>query len=279
MISRILYLAARKMAPAYIAGPRVEDAIGYCRKINALGWTSTVCPWDGPGDSSETVLASYRQALIAIRKEGLDTVLSIKVPSLDYDAGRVRELAAIAAESGVRIHFDALGPETASASLELLEKTAQHYPNLGYTLPARWKRSAEDARQLADLGVTIRIVKGQWADPVEASIDPAENFFKLAAFLSGKPVRVAVATHDAALARKSLAVVSGSGTPVELEQLFGLPICANEVAAPFGIGTRVYIPYGHAYLPYAFSEIRKRPVILGWLARDLIVGRSRRLPV
>jgi proline dehydrogenase len=274
-ISRILSRAAQHIAPAYIAGPEIKDAIRISRQVDQSGWSSTLCPWDGPNESPEIVASSYRDALSALKGETLDCCLSIKVPSLNYDFNMLKEILDVASEQNTRIHFDALGPETASSSLAMLERALGFYKNLGYTLPARWRRSFSDANRLIDMGVAIRVVKGQWPDPVEPSLDPAACSLHLIDHLSGKAAKVAVATHNGALAKKSLIRLQGAGTPCELEQLFGLPLCVDRVAKPLNVKVRLYIPYGYAYLPYAVSEARKRPIVFAWFLRDLLIGKRK----
>src|SRR5262249_45154457 len=126
----------------------------------------------GPNESPEIVASSYKDALSALKGESLDCYLSIKVHSMKYDLNMLKGILDIASENNTRIHFDSVGPETASPSLSLLEKALKFYKNLGYTLPARWRRSLSDAHRLIDMGVTIRVVKGQWPDPGEPGLDP-----------------------------------------------------------------------------------------------------------
>lgn len=271
-ISRVLSRTAQHVARAYIAGSEVTDAIHLCREVNQHGWYSTICPWDGPNESPERVLSSYREALEAITRESLDCSLSIKVSALQYDFGRLKELLTLASAHNIRLHFDALGPETASSSLALLERALTVHPNVGYTLPARWRRSLSDANRLIDLGVAIRVVKGQWPDPDEPHLNPAACFLDVIDVLSGRAAHVAVATHDVALARSTLIKLQESGTPCELEQLWGLPLCIDRVAIPLNVKARLYIPYGYAYLPYAISEARKHPIIFTRLFKDLLIG-------
>src|ERR1700746_1306515 len=121
-ISRILRRAERHIAPGYIAGPEVKDAIRLCRQCDQNGWDSTICPWDGPNESPKMVASRYREALSALRGEKFDCYLSIKVPSIKYDFNILKEILDIASEKNTRIHFDSVQPETASPSLSLLER-------------------------------------------------------------------------------------------------------------------------------------------------------------
>lgn len=278
MIVRPLHWATKYAAASYIAGPDLQDAVRVCNKNTENGFSSTICPWDSPHDSPDYVASTYKQALNAIIEGNLDCYLSIKVPSLNYDLSHIVELVEIAREKGVRLHFDSLAPDTASSSMTLLEKITEKYRYIGYTLPSSWRRSIFDVEKIVALKVPVRIVKGQWPDPETPSLDSSENFLNLVDALAGRASHVGIATHDILLARKALSRLKANGTSCELEQLYGLPMRIDTVAKPLDIPVRVYTPYGHAYLSYALSAIRKRPIILGWLIKDFLRGMTKTFP-
>lgn len=273
MLIQIKEWMVRRLAENYIAGPHLNDALRLCRRVAARGWGSILCPWDGPGDTPEEVLSNYQTALQTIASEKLDAHLSIKAPSLRYDFEALKELLPVAGERGIRIHFDSQDFDAAAPTFRLLEKAVPYYPQIGCTLPSRWRRSFFDAECAIDLGAPVRVVKGEWPDPTGEAIDPKGRFLDLIDRLAGRAREVAVATHDPMLARAALARLQKSGTPCRLEQLWGLPLRAKEVAEPTGVPVRVYIPYGHAWLPYCIGAIRRRPIILAWAARDFFLTR------
>jgi CelD/BcsL family acetyltransferase involved in cellulose biosynthesis len=274
-IGKLASRIVQHVAPRYIAGPAIEDAIRICRELDVKGWGSTICPWDGPNDTPKAIASTYTKALQAITAAKLDCYVSIKIPSLKYDFDLLRGLLEVASEHNTRVHFDSLAPDTASRSFALLSKAASIYKNIGCTLPSRWRRSATDAETAVGLGVAVRVVKGQWADPAQPDVDWRRHYLDLIDILAGRVPMVAVASHDVELARDSLLKLKQSRTPCQLEQLFGLPLRAREVAKPLGVTLRVYVPYGHAYVPYALAEIKKRPVILSWIVRDLLLNTTR----
>src|SRR5690606_24601998 len=78
----------------------------------------------------------------------------------------------VARRRGVGVHLDSMHPDTADRTLALLPLLLAVHPGLGCTLPGRWARSVEDARYVTDLGVrSVRVVKGQWADPADPRRD------------------------------------------------------------------------------------------------------------
>src|SRR5207249_1194496 len=55
-------------------------------------------------------------------------------------------------------------PETAEQTWVLVRAAVLCRARVGCTLPARWQRSLRDADEAVDLGLRVRIVKGQWTD-------------------------------------------------------------------------------------------------------------------
>lgn len=242
--------AVRRAAGRYVAGDSAAAAAEVARRLAARGYTSTICFWDAGGDDPELVVDEYSRALAVVAEA--QGYLSVKATAVSFRGDLLDRLA----DRGVRLHFDAMKPDTVDATRTLIEDLAGER---GTTLPGRWRRSDADAEWAVELGLAVRVVKGQWPGPDER--DPAAGFLDVVERLAGRARSVSVATHDVELARKALARLRASGTPCELEQLYGL-----RCAAP---PARVYIPYGHAWLPYALNNIRRRPRTAWWLARDL----------
>jgi len=264
---------AERAARAYVAGSELADALRVCDALALQGFAASICPWDGPGDPPRQVAESYVTALRGLAGTTLDCYLSIKAPSLGFSRDLLTELLEAARPNGLGIHFDSLAPEAADQSWALIgDAVARHTP-VGCTLPARWRRSLSDVERAVELGLRVRIVKGQWADPEAPDVEARRGFLALVERLAGRARRVAVATHDPALARQALASLRRAGTACELELLFGLPVRASlQVARAAGVPVRFYVPYGHAWLPYSLSQARQNPRILWWTMRDWLLG-------
>jgi proline dehydrogenase len=275
LLRRCIYWVGQHAARSYIAGPDVQDAIEICRQAAGYGWSSTICPWDGAEDTPDGVARSYETALESVGRGRLDCYLSIKVPSLGYNPGLLKSLLTSAGRHGIRVHFDAQEPETASPTFAMIEEARSYYDNLGCTLPSRWRRSVADVETAIRMNIPVRVVKGQWPDPGAPDRDPCEGYLQVIDALAGRARKVSVATHDISLARESLGRLKNAGTPCELEQLYGLPLRIETVSRPLDVDVRIYVPYGNAYLMYAIEEVRKKPVILYWLMKDAIL-RNRK---
>jgi proline dehydrogenase len=265
----------RRAASAYVAGPRIDDALLACRTLSERGRASTVGFWNRRGHQPGDVLLNHLTAAEALSRNGLNAYLSIKAPALGFSPDLLAKLLSRTGPAGVRVHFDSLSVQAAGRTLALIADAREHHDELGITLPGRWRRSLDDADAVVELGVEARVVKGQWADIHAEEQDTREGFLAVVERLAGRARRVAVATHDEALAREALRRLQSAGTSCELELLFGLPATAARVGDELAVPVRTYVPYGYATLPYRILDARRDLRVLGWLSQDLLRGRRK----
>jgi proline dehydrogenase len=193
---------------------------------------------------------------------------------LGFDTQLIGEISRAAADAKIGIYFDSRAWDLADRVLGCVAYAARDNPQVGCVLPGRWQRSLHDADFAAELRLRVRVVKGQWADPEYPDIDLRKGFLAVIDRLAGRARHVAVATHDAPLAREALRRLTAAGTPCELELLFGLPMrAARREARNLGVSTRVYVPYGHSWVPYALSWVKQNPQVLWWVLTDATFGR------
>jgi proline dehydrogenase len=266
----------QRAASAYVAGSRLEHALAACRALQSRGLGSTVGFWNRGGDEPSRVMRAYLAAMQALSGSGLDARLSIKAPAFGFSPELLVKLLEQSRSAGVGVDFDSLSWESAEPTLALIAEVASPHDELGITLPARWRRSLADVETAIDLGLSVRVVKGRWPDLEAADQDGGAGFLTLVERLAGRARHVAVATHDEPLARRALGLLRAAETPGELELLFGLPTglparAADELSAPL----RIYVPYGHATLPYRIPDARRDARVLGWLSQDVLQGRRK----
>jgi proline dehydrogenase len=255
----------------HVSGVRIEDAVATALKEARRGCQATIGYWPQPAEDPASVAAHVIQAAEAAARAGLQAAtLSIKVDRMGYDQGLLAKLIDAARTHGLRLHFDAQGHETADPTHALLAWAHERGADVAATLPARWRRSFEDAERFIAMGIPVRLVKGQGADPGDPKIDPRRAFVELAAHLAGRAAHVGVATHDRRAAEPALVALQAAGTPCALEQLRSLPRL-DALASERGVPVRVYIACGRWGLPYAVHEVLRRPAIAGWILRDLLL--------
>ena len=214
----------------------------------------------------------YLATLDAMDPADGETYLSIKLPALQYSNNLLAEVAERARQAHRRIHFDSLAPDSVDRTQSLIDDLLDAVPGvaLGYTLVGRWRRSLDDARWACERGLWLRVVKGEFPDAADSGTDLQKGFLDVIDCLGGFARHVSVASHDRHLFTPAIRRLQAAGTPCDMELLYRLPMRAAILhARQQGIEVCVYIPYGHAYLPYRLSQALRHPRILWWLLKDL----------
>ena len=267
----------RRRVSAYVAGPGLDDALDVGRRL-AAGGLACVVGYTAPADEPPRRVAdTHLAALERLAAEGIDGEVSVKLSALRFDPGLLAELntAAAAARAPRALHVDALGPETVDDTWALLEGLEDRDP-VGTTLPGRWRRSVDDARRAVDLGLRVRVVKGQWADTAEPDVDPADGMLRVVDRLRDSTRRVAVATHDVPLLAEALSRLRTAEVPCAVELFLGLPFAAPlRLARRLGVPVRVYVPYGAGGAPYDAAALTRNPAATWWLLQDVILGKEK----
>jgi proline dehydrogenase len=273
MVTGAARRVAARAARGYVAGPTLGDARRTADALLDRGYGVTLAYWDADGESPTAVAEQHAWAIDDLARNGGD-YLSVKAPSVGYDGGVAGALVTRARVDGVGLHFDSLDHGTTDRTLELLRSLPGGSVGVGMTVPGRWMRSPADAKRLAGEGVLVRVVKGQWPDPVAPDLDASMGFMDVVHALAGTPGPVRVATHDAGLVEAALDVLAEAGSSAELELLYGLPVRpVLQVAARLRRPVRVYVPYGHGWLPYALDGLKRSPRLMLRLVRDAFGGR------
>ncbi|MDE3195483.1 MAG: hypothetical protein KGN84_04010 [Acidobacteriota bacterium] len=272
--SSLLKPVLRHAARAYVTGSQLGNAVDLARSLADRGFAGTIGFWDSPRMTEDRVAREYRAVADSIAELTIDCTVSIKPPSIGFGGDVVAELLAQGGNR-TRVHFDSLSWEQAESSFRLLYRHSGAADRLGCTLPSRWRRSLQDAAAIRDRGYPVRIVKGQWAAPAAFEQEPSAGMLELARRFAGYGRTVAIASHDAAAAQSALSELKRSGTPAELQLLYGMPWRRPlQVARETGVPVRFYLPYGHAWLPYALRQAMRKPRIVYWMLRDAFATRG-----
>ena len=261
--------AVSRTVEALAPVPGAAGAAQACRALAARGEAATLSyfpAWNGVADG---IIEACGKLSAEMRGQAPGTCLSIKASPLYFDKDNLRAVAGPASEAGMTVVFDALTHLQAEQTLELAEWLAGEFPSVGVVLPARWRRSADDARHLRDTALRIRLVKGEWADPGGGVSGIEAGYLELVRILAGRQAPVGVATHHPPLAAQALPVLRDGGTPCELEQLRGLPgRRTRAIARGLGVPVRVYLPFGPGWWPYAAEKLLERPYLPWWWLKD-----------
>jgi proline dehydrogenase len=271
--SKIVLPLLPQTARSYVGGVTVEDAMCVANRLAAEDFPSTLGFWNKDDCTSRQAADINLAAVAQIAQTGLDSYVSIKPPALQFDRGLVAELAAAAGNSGVRLHCDSHGTEVADLSHGMVETMLETLPSaqLGTTLPGRWRRSLSDADWAVERQLSVRVVKGQWPDPVDPDRDLRTGFLEAIDRLAGRARHVAVATHDAPLAIEAVTRLRAAGTSCEIEQIYGMASGQMLHAAhERGVRVRIYVPFGEGYMPNAIRALLRNPRLILRIAKGLV---------
>lgn len=275
MLKKIRHRIKNKIASRHVAGPQVDDALEVCRWAKEEGYSCILSPWKSGDENARSMFESYKLSMAALYNENIDGYLSIKLDAIDYDFEIFKDLVQIGHKFGIRIQIDSLDPYSAPTTFRFLEKMVDHHDLLGCTLPSRWHRSLADADRALELGLSVRVVKGQWPDRTNSNLDCRKNYLAIVEKLADRARYVGIATHDLPLAKIALSSLLEAGTYCEFEQFFSLPLNGRETAQKLGCPYRIYVAYGQPGLPYNIRFALTRPVIAAWVLADFVLNRKR----
>jgi proline dehydrogenase len=273
MLDGVRNYVVSRIASRHVAGEDLKDALVVCEWAKSRGYNFVLSPWKNGelSDLNETDkkqnAESFLNAIDAVQRFQGRGYLSMKLDAIDYDFDLFIQLLDAAKSADVRVHIDSLGPDTADINFEFLERASKYRDNLGCTLPSRWKRSLTDAEKAIDLGLAVRLVKGQWQDP-DHEINHRQNYLNIAQKLAGNVPYVGVATHDKSLAKKVLKILKRYSNSFELEQFFSLPLNGIQLAEEMGCQLRIYTSYGFPAIPYNYRFALTRPELGAWMVTD-----------
>ena len=264
-------LLGKRAARSYIAGPELQDAMRVCNELSEKGFSTTIGFWNSDDDAHDKVSNQYLTGIEALKEKDSNSYLSIKLPAIGFSHQLLSPVLQAARQDGIRVHFDSLGPETVDQTQSVITESLPVYNNLSYTLPGRWRRSPQDADWAVEHGLTVRVIKGQWADPGAPDIDMRAGFLDIIDRLAGRARLVAVASHDTWLAQEAIKRLQAAGTACEMELVYGLPARESiKLARDLDMSVRFYIPYGNGFLPYCLSWARRNPRVLWWMIKDFV---------
>ena len=278
----------RKLSMRYIAGERLEDALEKLSELARAGFAGIL---DLLGedvlnaDQAREVAASYRTAADALVARGLDAYISVKPTHLglrlspDLALELYGDLAAYLGERGLFLRVEMEDHTTTSATLSLFEALRAEHDNVGIVLQSRLLRTPEDVSNLAPGPLNVRVVKGIYLEPAEiAHVEPEPirvAFLELVASLLERGAFVGLATHDAGLAQRALALIAERGkgpADYEFQVLLGVQQPLWERWRREGHPVRVYVPYGPEWRAYSQRRLRKNPDIFRHVLRDVLGG-------
>jgi proline dehydrogenase len=274
---------ARRVAHRFVAGETLDEALTAAQQLNSEGIGGILdLLGEGVTDLAGATHAveQYEEAADAIAARGLDSTISIKLSQLgqtvDRDACRTNLTRILdrAKSAGVPVEIDMEDSALVSDTLSLFREVAARDPQPRLAIQAALRRTPLDLEGLAPLKPRIRLVKGAYAEPVEAALQSKEDITAQYKFLTDWLCQhgsdPAFGTHDTNLihhARKAAAEAGRSPREFEIQLLYGIRRDLQHELVSRGHRVRVYIPFGSAWYPYLTRRMAERPANLLFFLR------------
>lgn len=274
---------ARQVAHRFVAGETLDEALAAAEQLNSTGIGGILdLLGEGVTDLAGATHAveQYEAAADAIAARRLDATISIKLSQLgqtvDRDACRTN-LARIldrAKSAGVAVEIDMEDHTLVTDTLSLYREVATREPQPRLAMQAMLRRTPLDLEALAPLKPRIRLVKGAYAEPVEAALQAkpeiTAQYEFLTRWLFEHGSDPAFGTHDSELihhARRAAAQARRGPREFEIQLLYGIRRDLQHQLVEHGHRVRVYIPFGSAWYPYLTRRMAERPANLLFFLR------------
>jgi len=279
----------RRASKRFLPGESADDALAAAQELAAMGISampSRVGENITVATEANSVADHYVGVLSQMRAANLPCSLSIKPTQLGLDldaelcySNLIRILDAPAIPGIIWIDMESSA--YTDRTLELFRRVRATHSNVGICLQAYLHRTPDDLETLLPLGAAIRLVKGAYAESVDAAFpaksDVDDAFFALtqrmfAADSIAAGNRLALATHDARMIARIIEVSQVENVApsrFEFQMLFGIQRELQKQLAREGFAVSVLISYGTYWFPWYMRRLAERPANIWFVVRNI----------
>lgn len=278
----------RPVVDRFVAGYDLEDALAAIGRLNAVkigGILDLLGEGVTDAGGAQGAADEYLTAVKRIPETDLDTTISVKLTQLGlaFDKGscidHMRRLAAEAQAAGTTVEIDMEQSDHVSDTLDVYRLLHADFPDLRIAIQAYLRRTPVDLQAMADLRPKVRLVKGAYAEPVEAAFQKRAEIDRQYAWLTDWLFRngtdPAIASHDTKLidhAKATAAATDVARDGFEIQMLYGVRRELQQALAADGYRVRCYVPFGSAWYPYLTRRLAERPANLWFFLRAAARG-------
>jgi len=280
------------LASRFVAGETLDDALP---AVDALNDDGLHVALDKLGEHvhdrevAERARDTYIdlvQTLAGRGPDGLRNRISVKLSMMgqlideDFCLDNLRQLLEVAAEHDMFVRLDMEGSDLTDSTLDLFEAAYADFPDhVGPVLQAMLRRTDRDVDRMCELGASVRLCKGAYAEPETIAYQDMEQIRERYLDYMERLLRhtdySGIATHDDRLidATKAFADRHDVGPDTfEFQMLYGLRRQTQRQMAQAGYNMMVYVPYGTEWFPYFARRLREKKENVWFVLRSLLKG-------
>ncbi|MBO8164235.1 MAG: proline dehydrogenase family protein [Brevibacillus sp.] len=264
-----LLLAAAKR---FVSGETREEALQMADFLYGKGYALSL-EYIGENTATEEECWLAKEEFAALIRDtaasGLEAEICFDLSHLgllinpDFAFQQVMELAHEANSHNLTLMISMEESEKTTGILNIYEKTAELYANVGITIQANLHRSMDDLERLLSLPGKVRLVKGAYKEAPSIALERSEELNQRYLDMLDRLVQsrhpVSIATHD----EKLIAAVEERGYVslpfVEVEMLYGVRPDLSRKLREQGVKTRVYLTYGTEWYLYLCHRLAEHP--------------------
>ena len=273
------------LAKRFIAGRDWPEALKVVRSIHAQGFLTTI---DHLGEhvpkkeQAKKAAEYYSKVIKSLKNENLDKNISVKLTQLGLEIDRdfcrenLKLILEEAREIGGFVRVDIEGSDTTSSAFSMIKELRDLGYPIGAAVQSMLRRTPSDVVSLLENGVAIRLCKGAYKEPVDIAYqhkwEVNRQFIALMKRLLTSGSYHAIATHDEKIieATKTFAKERRiSPSQFEFQMLLGIRRPMQKKLLKEGFRVRIYIPFGHTWLPYVIRRLRERKENLWFVIKHL----------
>ena len=279
----------KPFAMRYIAGEKLDDAVGVVRSVNLkhmMGTIDVLGENVGTRDESLGAVGTCEEVLHSIHRNRLDANLSIKLTQFglkineEFCRTNVKRLLGIASGYDNFVRIDMEDSSTTSETLELYGRfRSEGFENVGVVIQANMRRSEEDILSLIPMKANIRLCKGAYIEPDTIALKSEEeirlNYLKLLKRLLEEKCYVGIATHDDFLidgAYRYIQEMNLQSFDYEFQMLYGVKSRLRDRIVADGHRLRLYVPFGQSWYAYSIRRFKENPQIAWYVLQAIFSG-------
>lgn len=262
-------------ASRFVAGETIGQITHVIKELNNKGLCATI-DYLGEFVDNESQANNIRdhtiESIIAIRREKLDSQLSLKLTSIGLDISEelvmknMRQILDTAKKSNVFVTIDMEDFSRYQKTLEIYKKLLMEYDDVGTVLQAYLYRVESDVEELNEYAPNLRLVKGAYKESPEVAFpdkkDVDHNYKMMIKKQLLNGYYTAIASHDDGIIEYTKELVEEYQIPndqFEFQMLYGIRPEKQLELVDEGYKMRVYVPFGTDWYGYFMRRLAERP--------------------